>query len=72
MHVAVAIAAASNFFPALTELHDAFNLKAKDFSDVLMVGRTHLMDALPMQLGQVIRLMGMTTFSRSLAAMRTK
>ncbi|MGO4855435.1 aspartate ammonia-lyase [Phaeovulum sp. W22_SRMD_FR3] len=37
---------------ALRSLADAFSDKARDFSDVLKLGRTHLQDAVPMTLGQ--------------------
>jgi len=38
--------------PALELLRDAFAEKARDFSDVLKIGRTHLQDAVPVTLGQ--------------------
>ena len=38
--------------PALTELHIALDKKAKEFHDVLKIGRTHLQDATPIRLGQ--------------------
>jgi fumarate hydratase class II len=38
--------------PALSELHLALDNKARQFDDVLKIGRTHLQDATPMRLGQ--------------------
>jgi fumarate hydratase class II len=38
--------------PALEKLHDALEAKAKEFWDIIKIGRTHLMDATPVRLGQ--------------------
>ncbi|HZW36291.1 MAG TPA: class II fumarate hydratase [Candidatus Deferrimicrobiaceae bacterium] len=38
--------------PALELLRDALGAKAREFSDVLKIGRTHLQDAVPVTLGQ--------------------
>lgn len=38
--------------PALTQLSDSLTAKAEEFSDVVKSGRTHLMDATPVTLGQ--------------------
>jgi fumarate hydratase class II len=38
--------------PALSSLRDALSAKAKELSDVLKIGRTHLQDAVPVTLGQ--------------------
>lgn len=38
--------------PALEKLHDTFEGKAKEFWDIIKIGRTHLMDATPVRLGQ--------------------
>ena len=38
--------------PALALLRDTLSAKAKEFSDVLKIGRTHLQDAVPVTLGQ--------------------
>ena len=35
-------------------MHDALNAKAREFGDVVKIGRTHLMDATPLTLGQEI------------------
>jgi fumarate hydratase class II len=41
-----------NLLPALRELQDALAGKAREFDDVLKIGRTHLQDAVPVRLGQ--------------------
>src|SRR5437764_8949784 len=38
--------------PELQKLHDAIDAKAKEFADVVKIGRTHLQDATPMTVGQ--------------------
>src|SRR5205814_6743071 len=38
--------------PALERLHGALEAKAKEFWDIIKIGRTHLMDATPVRLGQ--------------------
>ncbi len=38
--------------PALSALRDALAAKAREFSDILKIGRTHLQDAVPVTLGQ--------------------
>ncbi|MEP7015441.1 MAG: class II fumarate hydratase [Verrucomicrobiota bacterium] len=38
--------------PALAKLHGALEAKAKEFWDIIKIGRTHLMDATPVRLGQ--------------------
>src|SRR5436190_9346915 len=37
--------------PALEKLHGALEAKAKEFWDIIKIGRTHLMDATPVRLG---------------------
>ncbi|MBV8343929.1 MAG: class II fumarate hydratase [Candidatus Eremiobacteraeota bacterium] len=51
MHVAGARAMAE-MLPAVQELRDALNRKAKAWSHIVKVGRTHLQDATPLTLGQ--------------------
>ena len=36
----------------MTALRDVFALKAKEFDGIVKIGRTHLMDAVPLTLGQ--------------------
>jgi len=43
---------AEKLLDALELLHTAFLEKAKEFSDIVKIGRTHLQDAVPMTLGQ--------------------
>ena len=52
MHVAAAVAVAGRLRPALAKLRDALSAKAAEFDDVVKIGRTHLMDAVPVRLGQ--------------------
>ncbi len=52
MHVAVVEALHADLMPALHQLHGALKAKADEFDDVLKIGRTHLMDATPIRLGQ--------------------
>lgn len=52
IHVAAASAMHALLIPALDELAIALETKAEDFHDVLKIGRTHLMDATPVRLGQ--------------------
>ena len=42
----------ASYMDALRRLQDAFFAKAKEFENVLKMGRTHLQDAVPMSLGQ--------------------
>ncbi|NBC01062.1 MAG: aspartate ammonia-lyase [Bacteroidetes bacterium] len=52
MHVAARLALHETLRPALVALRDALQDKAEAFDDVLKSGRTHLMDATPVRLGQ--------------------
>lgn len=52
MHVAARVAIERDLIPAVARLQDAFDTKAKAFDDVVKSGRTHLMDATPVRLGQ--------------------
>jgi fumarate hydratase class II len=52
LHVSVAVALAQNLKPALAGLAAALAQKADAFADVVKIGRTHLMDATPLTLGQ--------------------
>ena len=52
MHVAARLALENDLLPALERLQDALSEKAEAFDDVLKSGRTHLMDATPVRLGQ--------------------
>jgi fumarate hydratase class II len=52
MHVSAAVAMKKDLVPALQHLADALDKKAKQFDDVVKIGRTHLQDATPIRLGQ--------------------
>ena len=52
MHVALADRVHHRLLPALTRLHQALDDKARAFADIVKIGRTHLMDATPLTLGQ--------------------
>jgi fumarate hydratase class II len=52
MQVAGAEAITRSLVPALTRLRDALREKADAFSEIVKLGRTHLMDATPITLGQ--------------------
>ena len=52
MHLAAAVALCSSLIPALGKLKKSFLSKSEEFSDILKTGRTHLMDAAPLTLGQ--------------------
>jgi fumarate hydratase class II len=51
-HLAAAEAAVTDLIPALEHLHDALASKAREWHTVVKSGRTHLMDAVPVTLGQ--------------------
>src|SRR6059058_2951783 len=51
-HIAATEAAVRHLIPALEVLHDALSAKALDWHTVVKSGRTHLMDAVPVTLGQ--------------------
>ncbi len=52
LHISVAEQLKNSLIPALEKLHGALDAKAKEFWDVIKIGRTHLMDATPVRLGQ--------------------
>jgi fumarate hydratase class II len=52
VHLAALDVAQNELLPALKELERAFARKAKSFQNVVKSGRTHLMDAVPVTLGQ--------------------
>ncbi|MBR5950894.1 MAG: class II fumarate hydratase [Actinomycetaceae bacterium] len=53
MHLAVVMELV-NIYPRVMKLRDTFDGLAKKYEDIIMVGRTHLQDATPIRLGQVI------------------
>ena len=52
MHIAAALEIERQLKPALQHLYDALAAKAKAFDKIVKIGRTHLMDATPVTLGQ--------------------
>lgn len=52
MHVAAVIAIEQTLIPALQKLHAELKAKSEAFDDIVKIGRTHLMDATPIRLGQ--------------------
>jgi fumarate hydratase, class II len=52
IHVAALERLDRHLLPALRTLHKALEAKAREFDDVMKIGRTHLMDATPIRLGQ--------------------
>jgi fumarate hydratase, class II len=54
MHVAAALALTSLLIPSVCKLRDTLAGKAKEFRGLVKIGRTHLMDATPLTLGQEI------------------
>jgi fumarate hydratase, class II len=54
MHIAAVEEIEDNLLPAVRMLRETLGEKAHSYDDVIMVGRTHLQDATPVRLGQVI------------------
>jgi fumarate hydratase class II len=52
IHIAVAIEVRDKLQPAILALHAALDAKAKQWADIVKIGRTHLQDATPLTLGQ--------------------
>jgi fumarate hydratase, class II len=52
MHISATEQTIHELIPALEYLHAALDKKAKEFSKIVKIGRTHLMDATPLTLGQ--------------------
>jgi fumarate hydratase, class II len=55
VHLAALDEATNRLLPALDRLEQAFAAKATEFHDIVKSGRTHLMDAVPVTLGQEFR-----------------
>ncbi|MEC9004244.1 MAG: class II fumarate hydratase, partial [Planctomycetota bacterium] len=54
IHVAVAVETSERLIPALQRLTETLQDKAAEWDQVIKIGRTHLMDATPLRLGQEI------------------
>lgn len=52
MHIAVYKKLVENTFPGVEQLRDTLHKKSEEFMDIVKIGRTHLMDATPLTLGQ--------------------
>jgi fumarate hydratase class II len=53
MHVATVEQIEAALLPAVGRLRDTLEAKSREFSEIVMVGRTHLQDATPITLGQI-------------------
>lgn len=54
MHIAAYKIVAEITIPGIEKLRDTLDLKAKEFKNIVKIGRTHLMDATPLTLGQEV------------------
>ena len=52
MHIAAVLEVTDRLVPSLRRLRDALDDKARAYAEVTKIGRTHLMDAVPLTLGQ--------------------
>jgi fumarate hydratase class II len=52
IHIAAHLEVQEQLLPALRHLHGVLEQKAREFDDIVKTGRTHLMDAMPVRLGQ--------------------
>jgi fumarate hydratase class II len=52
MHIAAIEEIHRSLIPMVTKLRDALKVKSEEFNDIIKIGRTHLMDATPLTLGQ--------------------
>jgi fumarate hydratase class II len=53
MHIAAVLGIARDLIPALERLHADLAAKAREWDNIVKIGRTHLMDATPIRVGQV-------------------
>ena len=54
MHISAAEAIMHDVIPSVKSLRDSLHKKSKEWSDIVKIGRTHLMDAVPLTLGQEV------------------
>merc|ERR1719431_1564549 len=52
MHIAVAVELHNVLIPGIKTLRDALDAKAKEYENIIKIGRTHTQDATPLTLGQ--------------------
>jgi fumarate hydratase class II len=53
MHIAASLAISRDLIPSLKRLHEDLTAKAEQWDKIVKIGRTHLMDATPIRVGQV-------------------
>jgi fumarate hydratase class II len=53
MHIAATLGISTDLIPALERLHANLSAKANEWDRIVKIGRTHLMDATPIRVGQV-------------------
>ncbi len=54
MHIAIVLELRERLYDSVAKLRDTLDAKAKEYGDIVKVGRTHLQDATPITLGQEI------------------
>ena len=64
MHIAAADRVKNALIPAIRTVHDAIAAKAKEFHDVVKIGRTHLQDAVPLTFRPGVRRLGQSAGAR--------
>lgn len=52
MHISTVLEIQQKLLPALSLMHEELQKKSNEFSEIIKIGRTHLMDATPITLGQ--------------------
>ncbi|XP_017073896.1 probable fumarate hydratase, mitochondrial [Drosophila eugracilis] len=52
IHISVGMELNERLLPSVTHLRDALKSKSDEFKDIIKIGRTHMMDAVPLTLGQ--------------------
>ncbi len=52
MYIAAAVETTGRLMPSVQALHDAIDAKARQWADIVKIGRTHMQDATPITLGQ--------------------
>jgi fumarate hydratase, class II len=76
MHIAAYKKVKNDFIPILVELKNSFQGKADEFSEIVKLGRTHFMDAVPITLGQEFATfafqikMGLNALEKSLSGLQ--
>ena len=52
MHISATLLVRKSLLPSLAAFYECMERKAQEFKDIIKIGRTHLMDAAPLTLGQ--------------------